>query len=61
MGDFGACDAAEAQATAMDAERVAERAREFMFKPDGGAAAHRWPQRLPVEPLFTRASPCAQT
>ena len=37
VGDFGACDAAEALATAMDAEQVAQRAREFLFKPDGGA------------------------
>ena len=37
VGDFGACDAAEALATAIDAEQVAQRAREFLFKPDGGA------------------------
>lgn len=39
MGDFGACDAAEALATAIDAEQVAARAREFLYKPDGGANA----------------------
>ena len=37
VGDFGSCDAAEALATAMDAENVAESARDFMYKPDGGA------------------------
>ncbi len=37
VGDHGSCDAAEALATAMEAERVAESARDFMFKPDGGA------------------------
>ena len=39
VGDYGSCDAAEALATAQDAERAAERAREFSFKPDGGASA----------------------
>jgi hypothetical protein len=39
VGDFGSCDAAEALATAMDAEHVAEHARDFMYKPDGGASS----------------------
>ena len=37
MGDFGACDAATALRTVQNAEIVAEEARDFMFKPDGGA------------------------
>ena len=41
VGDFGACDAGEALATSIDAEQVAQRAREFLYKPDGGALTHR--------------------
>jgi hypothetical protein len=37
VGDFGSCDAVEALATATDAEHVAASARDFMYKPDGGA------------------------
>ena len=47
VGDFGACDAAEALATAIDAEQVAQRAREFLYKPDGGALTRRRVSRFP--------------
>lgn len=35
VGDYGACDAGKALATAERAEIVAEQARDFMYKPDG--------------------------
>jgi hypothetical protein len=38
VGDFGACDAAAALAAVQSAERVAADARDFMYKPDGGAS-----------------------
>ena len=37
MGDFGACDAQTALRAVKAAETVAEQARDFMYKPDGGA------------------------
>ncbi len=51
MGDFGACDAAEALATAIDAEQVAQRAREFLYKPDGGASLRVSPFRVALTRL----------
>ncbi len=37
VGDFGACDATTALMAVKAAETVAEQARDFMYKPDGGA------------------------
>jgi hypothetical protein len=53
VGDFGSCDAAEALATAMDAEHVAEHARDFMYKPDGGASSLEPACRLPASVSLT--------
>ena len=45
MGDFGACDANTALQAVYTAEKVAEQARDFMYKPDGG-----------TQPVLSRAS-----
>ena len=45
MGDFGACDANTALQAVYTAEKVAEQARDFMYKPDGG-----------TQPVLARAS-----
>lgn len=37
MGDYGACDVQKANAVSLQAEQVAVDARDFMYKPDGGA------------------------
>jgi hypothetical protein len=56
VGDFGSCDAAEALATATDAEHVAASARDFMYKPDGGACWERACGRMRMPWRLTRVT-----